>query len=97
MAGRAAARGGGDVVTLRQACRVLRQIIAPAGKHRPHTVDEFVPVAVLMRPTEAMVNDLAWCPAEKRKTLHAFLRLGGRECWTCRTITTDPTPPGGVE
>jgi hypothetical protein len=49
-----------------------------------------------MRPQEAMVNDLAYCPAERRQTLHAFLRLGGRECWTCRTITMDPTPPGGA-
>lgn len=67
--------------------RALRQIIAPAGKHRPRRVQETVPLGVLLRPCEAMVNDFAWCPAEKRVTLHAFFRLGGRECWTCRTRT----------
>lgn len=78
--------------------RCLRQLVRPSGRRRaPRVIEERVPLAVLMRPQEAMVNDLAWCPAEKRETLHAFLRLGGRECWTCRTITTDPTPPGGVE
>jgi hypothetical protein len=80
-----------------RACRVLRQVVAPAGRHRTRRVEEAVPLRVLMRPTEAMVNDLAWCPAEERETLHAFFRLGGRECWTCRTVTMGPTPPGGVE
>lgn len=82
---------------VRRACRALRQFVAPTGHHRTRRVEETVPLNVLMRPTEAMVNDLAWCPAEKRKTLHAFLALGGRQCWTCRTVTTDPTPPGGTE
>lgn len=53
----------------------------------PRRVVEAVPLAVLMRPTEAMVNDTAFCPAEERDTLHAFLRTGGRICWTCRTYT----------
>ncbi|MFM9566152.1 hypothetical protein [Streptomyces turgidiscabies] len=71
-----------------------------AGR-RPHLVIEAVPLNVLMQPTEAMVNDLAWCPAEQKKTLHAFFRLGGRECWTCRSITphhplTSTPRPGGV-
>jgi hypothetical protein len=66
---------------------VVRQVVAPTGHHRPRRVIETVPLAVLMRPEEAMVNDLAWCPAEERETLHAFLRLGGRVCWTCRTFT----------
>lgn len=72
---------------VRRAGRALRQAIAPAGKHRPRRVEETVPLAVLMRPEEATVNDFAWCPAEQRKTLHAFLVLGGRVCWTCRTVT----------
>lgn len=79
--------------------RVLRQILAPAGKHRPQPVQETVPLAVLLRPAEAMVNDQAWCPAEERQTLHAFLRTGGRVCWTCRTYTghgpLTSTPPRG--
>ncbi|MFD3310099.1 hypothetical protein [Streptomyces sp. NPDC058694] len=82
--------------------RALRQIVAPAGRHRPRRVEETVPVAVLMRPEEAMVNDLGWCPAEQRETLHAFLRTGGRVCWTCRWKTDhDPlksaSAPGGAE
>jgi hypothetical protein len=80
----------------------LRRIVQPGHGHRrkgTHTPcpDHTVPLRVLMRPTEALVNDLAWCPAEERETLHAFLRLGGRQCWTCRTVTLDPTPPGGAE
>lgn len=81
----------------------LRRIVQPGQGHRrkgtAHTPcpDHTVPLRVLMRPTEALVNDIAWCPAEERETLHAFLRLGGRQCWTCRTVTTDPTPPGGAE
>ncbi|NUR64374.1 MAG: hypothetical protein HOQ47_01325 [Streptomyces sp.] len=81
----------------------LRRIVQPGHGHRRKGArttgcpEETVPLRVLMRPTEAMVNDIAWCPAEERETLHAFLRLGGRQCWTCRTVTVDPTPPGGVE
>lgn len=82
---------------VRRACRALRQVVAPAGRHRPHHIVEAVPLNVLMRPSEAMVNDMAWCPAEERDRLHAFLRTGGRVCWTCRTRTTGPTPPGGAE
>lgn len=67
--------------------RALRQIVAPAGKHRPRRVQETVPLAVLMRPEEALANDEAWCPAEKQFRLHAFLRTGGRVCWTCRWVT----------
>lgn len=58
-----------------------------AGRRGPRRVVEPVTLNVLMRPTEAMVNDLAFCPAEEKETLHAFLRTGGRICWTCRTYT----------
>ncbi|MFD4559006.1 hypothetical protein ACFWP5_32585 [Streptomyces sp. NPDC058469] len=81
----------------------LRRIVQTGPGHRrkgtAHTPcpDYTVPLRVLMRPTESLVNDMAWCPAEERETLHAFLRLGGRQCWTCRTVTVDPTPPGGAE
>jgi hypothetical protein len=80
----------------------LRRIVQPGSGHRrkgTHTPcpDHTVPLHVLMRPTEALVNDIAYCPAEDRDTLHAFLRLGGRQCWVCRTVTMDPTPPGGAE
>lgn len=72
---------------VRRACRALRQFVAPTGHHRARRVGETVPLRVLMRPEEATVNDLAYCPAEECITLHAFLRLGGRQCWTCRTVT----------
>ncbi|WP_069773062.1 hypothetical protein [Streptomyces sp. LUP30] len=55
------------------------------------------PVVGMLRPVEALVNDTAWCPVEEVDRLHAFLATGGRICWTCRTVTTDRTPPGGVE
>ncbi|RMB85596.1 hypothetical protein [Streptomyces shenzhenensis] len=85
----------------------LRQVVQPGTGHRratrrPRRAEETVPLVVLMRPTEAMVNDLAYCPAEERTTLHAFLRTGGRVCWTCRTrtlhdpLTSTPTT-GGAE
>ena len=72
-------------MTLRQACRAVRQILAPAGKHRPATPVQ--PEPQLFRPEEAMANDMAFCPAEERGRLHAFFALGGRICWTCRTVT----------
>ncbi|MGA5506860.1 hypothetical protein [Streptomyces umbrinus] len=82
--------------------RALRQIVAPAGKHRPRRVQETVTLNVLMRPEESLVNDEAWCPAEQRFTYHAYLRMGGRVCWTCRwkteSDTLNPTAtPGGAE
>ncbi|WP_330349241.1 hypothetical protein [Streptomyces sp. NBC_00582] len=55
------------------------------------------PYVRMLRPVEAMATDIAYCPAEQTETLHAFLRMGGRICWTCRTLTMGPTPPGGVE
>jgi hypothetical protein len=78
--------------------RYLRTVARPTGRHRgPRPAEATAPADALMRPVEATANDLAWCPAEERETLHAFLRLGGRQCWVCRTVTTDPTPPGGAE
>ncbi len=74
-----------------------RNLFRGLGRHRPRRLGEAAPEPVIARPTEAMVNDLAWCPAEERQTLHALLTTGGRVCWTCRTVTLDPTPPGGVE
>lgn len=80
----------------------LRRIVQPGPGHRRKGArtgcpEETVPLRTLLRPVEAMVNDVAYCPAEERERLHAFLATGGRVCWTCRTVTTDPTPPGGVE
>ena len=79
--------------------RALRQLIAPAGKHRTPPGTTVVPHAVLLRPTEAMVTDLGWCPTELRQTLHAYLRTGGRICWSCRTKTEgqglNPVTDGG--
>ncbi len=54
---------------------------APGGRDRqPRTV-------ALLRPVEALVTDLAYCPAEERDTLHCFLRTGGRVCMDCRHVT----------
>jgi hypothetical protein len=81
--------------------RCLRQLVRPTGRRRAHrVVEETVPLADLLRPVEAMVNDTAYCPAEKRDRLHAFLATGGRVCWTCRTytdsrpLTSAPRPDG---
>ncbi|MFC5202803.1 hypothetical protein [Streptomyces kaempferi] len=63
--------------------RVLRQIVAPAGKHRPGVVHP----APLLRPDDALATEAALCPAEERTTLHALNRDGSRTCWTCRTTT----------
>lgn len=92
MAGRAAARIGGGVVSLRDC---LRQITKP-GTGRRRAVHPADPAVAMLRPVETLVTDEAYCPAENRITLHAFLRTGGRVCWTCRTVTTAPTPPGGA-
>ncbi|MEU6229952.1 hypothetical protein [Streptomyces sp. NPDC047042] len=81
----------------------LRRMVAQGnGHHRitKPTLDAPTksadPTDDLLRPTEAMVSDWAWCPVEATDRLHAFLTTGGRVCWTCRTVTTDPTPPGGA-
>lgn len=87
MAGRAPARGGGDVVTLAIGALALilslaagallsRWYVTPTGR-RPGTI----------QPADALATDLAHCPAEERVRLHAFLTTGGRVCWTCRTYT----------
>ena len=73
----------------------LRRVAKPTGRHRAESPASPEP---LMRPEEAMVNDVAWCPVEQRETLHAFRHTGGRICWTCRTLTPhDKVPPGGVD
>ena len=69
-----------------------RNLFRGRGAHRRCTREIH-----MQQPIEAQVNDLAWCPAEDAQRLHAFLATGGRICWTCRTVTVDPTPRGGVE
>jgi hypothetical protein len=58
---------------------------------RPRVLEETVTLEDLMRPTVHGVNDLAYCPAEHRDTLHAFAD-GTRTCWTCRTETPTAVP-----
>lgn len=65
--------------------RVARPLARPAD-----------PTVGLLRPVETLVSAIADCPAEQRQTLHAFLRTGGRICWTCRTYT-ETDPQGGAE
>lgn len=69
---------------------ILRRIVHPTGQHR--RVDPVVPLAELLRPTEVLCTDEAWCPVQQQTTLHAFLHTGGRVCWTCRHHT-----PGGAQ
>lgn len=70
--------------------RVARPPAKPADRY-----------ARTLRPVEALVNDLAYCPVERRTTLHCFLRGGGRICWDCRTytktrpLTSTPEVDGG--
>lgn len=85
-------------------CRVkltARHLFRGRGLHRPRRVEETVPLDELFRPEEAMANDEAWCAVEQRYRLHAYFQMGGRICWTCRTVTPCPPPPvsmaGGAE
>ncbi|MFJ9657582.1 hypothetical protein ACIRPR_06390 [Streptomyces griseoflavus] len=71
-----------------------RWYVAPTGAHRaPRALEDTVTLEDLLRPTTHGVNDLAYCPAEKRETLHAF-GTGTRTCWTCRTETDTAVPRG---
>jgi hypothetical protein len=76
-----------------------RNLFRSKGQHRPRRTAE--PEPELFRPEEAMANDEAWCAVEQRYRLHAFFQMGGRMCWTCRTVTPCPAPPmrtaGGAE
>ena len=81
--------------------RCLRQLVRPTGRRRaPRPTEDTVPLAELLRPTEALVTDWAYCPAEETDTLHVLLATGGRICWTCRTytdsrpLTSAPRPDG---
>ncbi|MCI4143023.1 hypothetical protein [Streptomyces sp. MMS20-AI2-20] len=64
----------------------------PAGADRaPRVLEETVTLEDLLRPTAHGVNDMAFCPAERRDTLHAF-GDNTRTCWTCRTETPTAVP-----
>ncbi|MEU2062871.1 hypothetical protein [Streptomyces sp. NPDC013455] len=71
------------VLSLAAGALLSRAYFAPVA-------EESTRLAELMRPQEVPVNDVCWCPAEQRETLHAY-HPDGRECWTCRTFT-----PGGA-
>ncbi|MFC8986898.1 hypothetical protein [Streptomyces sp. NPDC057115] len=76
--------------------------LLPTGRHRaPRTAEETVPLAELLAPREALVTDVAWCPAERAEQVHVFLALGGRVCCSCRGLTphgalTSVPPAGGA-
>lgn len=64
---------------------------AATGAHRAvPAAEETVPIAELFRPQD--VNDVAWCRAEERHTLHAFNGDGTRTCWTCRCTSLTGAP-----
>jgi len=76
--------------------RVLKQIVKPVGRHRPHRhvpairaealLDENEPVQSL-DDEDAAANECAPCPACQKTTFHAMYRDGSRRCWTCNTTT----------
>lgn len=67
-----------------------RWYFAPTGSNRaPRTLEEWTTLHELMRPTG--VDDLGYCPAEERVTLHAYHR-DTRVCWTCRCETPTAVP-----
>ncbi|MEV5168241.1 hypothetical protein AB0K66_26955 [Streptomyces werraensis] len=68
--------------------------VALLARRTPATDEVTVTLEDLMRPTLYGVNDLAYCPAEERDTLHTFERPGSRTCWTCRTTTPTAVPRG---
>lgn len=78
--------------------RVLRQIVAPTGRHRRaelagpgrEVLDE-VRLEELLDAGEVVANEVAPCPGCGRSTFHAMHRDGSRRCWTCSTATV----PGG--
>jgi len=107
VAGRASAGIGRDVVNEQIASGALALVLAislgallsrwyfapSAGPRAARVLEETVTLEDLMRPTVHGVNDLAYCPAEHRDTLHAFAD-GTRVCWTCRTETPTAVPRG---
>ncbi|MFB7711638.1 hypothetical protein [Streptomyces sp. NPDC056105] len=68
--------------------RVLRQIIAPTGKHRATAgvLDE-AELEQLLADGDIEANECAPCPTCTRTTFHAMHTDGSRTCWTCNTTT----------
>ncbi|WP_442803449.1 hypothetical protein OG411_19170 [Streptomyces pseudogriseolus] len=74
------------------AAALLGRYLRPTGAHRaPQDDAGTVTLEDLLRPTAHGVNDLDYCPAECRYTLHAFGDTT-RTCWTCRTETPTAVP-----
>jgi hypothetical protein len=71
--------------------RVLRQIVAPNGRHRPRPTPQ-----PLLRPIEALDQRPAYCASEKRTTLHVHLRSGGIQCLDCRNPAPATAPTGDL-
>jgi hypothetical protein len=68
-----------------------RWLAVPDRAHRaPRVPEDHLTPEELFRPAE--VDDLAYCPAEERNTLHAFPGTGTRVCWTCRCETPTAVP-----
>jgi hypothetical protein len=69
-----------------------RAYFTPSGLHRaPRAAKDTVPPAPMMRPQQAEMNDVGWCPAEQQERLHAYRRDGSRTCWACRCETPGRT------
>ncbi|MGW2937637.1 hypothetical protein ACWDA7_38830 [Streptomyces sp. NPDC001156] len=79
---------------------VLRQIVAPTGRHRlrgPALVDQpALPAQAVLDEEELqrlldlgelVATESARCPECRRDQAHAMHRDGSRTCWTCGTAT----------
>ncbi|MFJ8144651.1 hypothetical protein ACIQ6R_06200 [Streptomyces sp. NPDC096048] len=71
------------VLSISVGALLSRWLAVPASA--PRALEETTPLRELLRPTE--IDDLGYCPAEERVTLHRFNGTGTRTCWTCRCET----------
>ena len=71
------------MVSLAGGFGVLRAWPGSSGRHRASAARAASPEP-LLRPTEALDQFEAYCPAEDRPTLQIRLRLGGELCTECR-------------
>lgn len=63
----------------------------PTGRHRGKPEAELVPLAELFRPRESLAKFEAYCPAERRMTLHCETRVTSAFlCLDCRNTTMIP-------
>ncbi|MDX3398399.1 hypothetical protein [Streptomyces sp. ME01-18h] len=70
----------GAGLTVAVGLTAIARSVRPTGRHRaPRPTAE----TALLRPSEALDQFEAYCPAEDRRTLQLRLRLGGVRCTEC--------------